>query len=300
MSFSGQMKLELAKIIPQARHCQLAELSALYQFCNKDISQNHTIMVFSSENELVIQKCFTLLKKTFNMYKDFSDFSEVCIRKGTYYRLETEDEQVPEIRNALNTCSQSLKSCCRRAYLRGAFLATGSISDPEKSYHLEFVCQTEEDADFLVKELMAFDIDAKVIQRKKYYVVYVKDGTQIVDVLNVCGAYTALMDFENARIVKELRNSVNRKINCEMANIGKTVSAAQKQIEDIKVLMSSDKYKYIPDNLKEIAELRIKYPEATLKELGELLTEPLGKSGVNHRLRKLSELADAIKEDKYD
>lgn len=300
MSFSGQMKIELAKIVPQARHCQLAELAALYKFCNKEISQNPPIIVLSSENEIVIQKCFTLLKKTFNMYKDFSIYEDVGEKRGATFKLEIRDTDVSLIEDTLSQSIISLKSCCRRAYIRGAFIATGSISDPEKSYHLEYVCQTMDDADFLVKELASFDIEAKIIQRKKYYVVYVKDGTQIVDVLNVMGAHMALMDFENARIVKEVRNSVNRKINCELANIGKTVSAAQKQIEDIKILVGSDKYRSIPDNLKEIAELRLKYQEATLKELGELLSEPLGKSGVNHRLRKLSELAEAIKEENYD
>jgi hypothetical protein len=146
-------------------------------------------------------------------------------------------------------------------------------------------------AHFLEQLLESFEIEAKTVLRKKSYVLYVKDGTKIVETLNVMGAHVALMDFENMRILKEMRNSVNRKVNCETANIGKTVNAAQRQIEDIKRLMASDDYKRLSPALKEMAELRVSHPEATLKELGELCTPPLGKSGVNHRLRKLSQAA---------
>ena len=178
-------------------------------------------------------------------------------------------------------------------------MAVGSISDPEKSYHLEFVCQNQQDAEKIQSLLATFSVDAKIIIRKKYYVLYVKDGTQIVDILNIMGAHVALMEFENTRILKEVRNSVNRKFNCEMANMGKTITAAQKQIDDIKMLMASSRYKGIPQSLKDMAQLRLDYPDATLKELGELFDPPLGKSGINHRLRKLSELAQEVKEENY-
>ena len=301
MSFSSQIKNEMEKEISSARHCQIAELSALYNFCNKESDQNSALFVVSSENELAVRKCFTLIKKTFNMYKEISWTDEVYEKKGSSYVLTIADvDKASMIKQALTSSHVRLKSCCRRAYIRGAFLATGSISDPEKSYHLEFVCQNDEDANLLVELLQTFDIEAKTVTRKKYIVVYVKDGTQIVDVLNVMGAHVAMMDFENTRILKEVRNSVNRKFNCEMASIGKKVSAAQKQIDDINILMGTKEYKKLPASLQEIAELRIKYPEASLKELGELADPPVGKSGVNHRLRKLGELAAAIKEENYD
>lgn len=294
MSFSGQIKEELEKIIPTSRHCQLAELVALYNYCHKEDAKNQGEIVFSSENEFVVRKCFTLLKKTFNMYKGFSWDDSVFEKKGSVYRLTVNDVDDQElIMSAVSSATLTQKSCCRRAYIRGAFLAIGSVSDPQKSYHLEFVCQNEDEARSLEEKLSAFMVEAKIIQRKRYYIVYVKDGAQIVDTLNVMGAHIAMMDFENMRIIKEVRNSVNRKLNCEMANIGKTVTAAQKQIDDISRLMRTKKYKSIPDGLKEMAELRIQYPEATLKELGELASPPLGKSGVNHRLRKLCELAEA-------
>ena len=141
-----------------------------------------------------------------------------------------------------------------------------------------------------------FDIDSKIVKRKKHYIVYVKEGAQIVDLLNVMEAHVALMKLENIRILKEMRNSVNRKVNCETANINKTVSAAVKQLEDIKIVSEKIGFDNINENLAEIAKVRLDNPDATLKELGELLDPPVGKSGVNHRLRKLSDLADTLRD----
>lgn len=301
MSFSGNIKEELFKLLPSGRHCLLAELSAIYKLCNKEIDEKTGQIVICSENELTVRKAFTLLKKTFNMYKDYT-WESVIEKKGQNYRLPLGDEnEVEKISNTLQSNIITQKSCCKRAYIRGAFLAVGSISDPGKSYHLEFVCASEHDSNYIASMLQAFDIDSKTIIRKKYHVLYIKDGTQIVEVLNVMGAHLAMMDFENVRIYKEVRNSVNRKMNCEMANISKTVSASTKQIEDIKLLMEhTEYYKKIPQNLKEMAEMRLSYPEISLKELGEMFDPPLGKSGVNHRLRKLSEHAEIVKEENYE
>ena len=295
MSFSGNIKEELERVNAPSRHCQLAELAAIYDFCGKRSGENDDKMVISSENELAVRKFFTLLKKTFNMYKDCKADAPVYAKSGAAYRLVIEDEEdAGRVRSAIRVTEETMRSCCRRAYVRGAFLAAGSVSDPQKSYHLEIVCQDEKQALFLAGLLDSFDISAKIILRKKYHVLYVKEGTKIVETLNVMGAHVALMDFENMRILKEMRNSVNRKVNCETANIGKTVTAAQRQIDDIKLLMKSDAYDALSDELKEMAELRISHPEATLKELGELSIPPIGKSGVNHRLRKLSVIARDI------
>ena len=301
MSFSGNIKKELEKIIVPARHCQLSELAAIYDFCCKKSEENSDKMVISSENELAVRKCFTLLKKTFNMNKDFSWDDCKDSRKGASYRIVIEEKEIVErVRNAISTTMYNPKSCCKRAYIRGAFLAAGSVSDPNKSYHFEIVCQDESRAQFLAEMLLSFEIDAKVITRKNHFVLYVKDGTGIVETLNVMGAHVALMDFENTRILKEMRNSVNRKVNCETANIGKTITAAQRQIEDIRILMDSPLYRTLPDTLKSMAQMRTTYPDYSLKELGELFVPPLGKSGVNHRLRKLGELASVVKEENDD
>jgi len=296
MSFSSQIKEELDKVNLSARHCQLAELAALYRFCVKNEENKITGLSFSSDNELAVRKAYALLRKTFNLYKDSSWDDSVYDKKGSTFKLTIEDMELSnKISKALSQDNLLVKNCCKRAFIRGAFLAIGSVSDPEKSYHLEFVCKDESEANYIAKQLEEFSIDAKVILRKKYYVLYVKDGTSIVDTLNVMGAHIAMMELENTRILKEVRNSVNRKMNCELANIGKTVSASQKQIDDINKLMKFPKiYGNLPQNLQEMAELRIQNPEASLKELGELSSPPLGKSGVNHRLRKLCEIADAI------
>ena len=162
-------------------------------------------------------------------------------------------------------------SCCQRAFLRGAFLSIGSMSDPQKGYHLEFVCTDENKAKQLQSVLVGFDIDAKIVTRKKYFVVYMKDGAGIVDLLNVCEAHVALMNLENLRIVKEMRNSINRRVNCETANISKTVNAATRQIEDILYIKEFYGFANLPGGLKEMAEVRLENPDVPLKELGEYL-----------------------------
>ena len=174
------------------------------------------------------------------------------------------------------------------------------MSDPEKFYHFEIVCSDAKRAEQLQTIIRSFSVDAKIVQRKKSHVVYVKEGAQIVDMLAVMEANVALMDLENIRILKEMRNSVNRKVNCETANINKTVNAAVKQIEDIRLLEQKVGLESLNEGLEEIARLRLQYPEATLKELGLMLNPQVGKSGVNHRLRKLSLLADDLRENKEE
>ena len=188
------------------------------------------------------------------------------------------------------------QSCCKRAYIRGAFLAGGSISDPNKSYHFEIVCRSIPQAEQLRDVINSFDMDAKIVARKKYQVVYLKEGSQIVDILNIMEAHVALMNLENVRILKEMRNSVNRKVNCETANISKTVNAAVKQLADIEYIRETAGLSYLPENLKEMALLRLEYPDAPLAELGTYLNPPVGKSGVNHRLRRISEMADGLRQ----
>ena len=190
--------------------------------------------------------------------------------------------------------------CCKRAYIRGAFLASGSVSDPEKGYHFEIACNSLEKAEQLCNMIGSFDIEAKVTRRKKNQIVYIKEGAQIVDALNVMEAHVALMNFENIRILKDMRNSVNRQVNCETANLNKTVSAAVKQIEDIQYIKATIGFDQLPEGLIEIAKLRLEQPESTLKELGQMLTPCVGKSGVNHRLRKLSLIAEELREHKEE
>ena len=202
--------------------------------------------------------------------------------------------ELPQLRQSADPLLLK-KDCCRRAFIRGTYLAIGSMSNPEKGYHMEFVFDRQGMADDFIKNLSTFSIDAKMVLRKKNYVVYIKEGEEIVDMLNIMGAHVSLMNLENTRIVKDMRNSINRRVNCETANIAKTVNAAAKQVEDILFIQKVYGLHKLPDNLRQVAEVRLSYPEASLVELSRLMDPPVGKSGVNHRLRKLSELAERLR-----
>jgi hypothetical protein len=187
-------------------------------------------------------------------------------------------------------------TCCRRAFLRGAFLSSGSVTDPEKNYHYEITCADYEIAEQVRELFLVFGLEAKIVLRKKNYIVYLKEGTMISDALNITGAHISMMKFENVRIVKDVRNSVNRRVNCETANISKTVSAAKKQIEDIEYVKNTIGLERLPANLRDVANARLEEQDASLKELGEMMDPPVGKSGVNHRLRKISLIARNLRE----
>lgn len=291
MSFSGTVKEELAEHIDQARHCQLAELAALIHFGGK-LTPDGMHLELETENKTIGRKCFTLLQKTFNINKAMQDAEEEKVLQALH--LYDNDHHIIPLNMPVNTLLIK-NSCCMRAYLRGAFLCVGSISDPKKSYHLEFVCGRPEQAEQLKDIIQEFQIEVRVIRRKKYYVVYLKEGAGLVDLLNVMGAHVSLLNLENLRVVKEMRNSINRRVNCEAANITKTVNAASKQIEDILLIKERYGFEKLPDNLRQMAEIRLEHPEAALKELGEYLEPAVGKSGVNHRLRKLSEIAEHMR-----
>lgn len=314
MSFSSRIKEELSRNIAASRHCQIAEIAAILSLCGGiQISGDDRYSIkIHTENVTVARKCFTLLKKTFNIEADISIRRNAHLGKNRTYsvcvkqhedamrvlkatKLLSEDGEIGENLSVVgNVVVQN--PCCRRAFLRGAFLASGSISDPEKFYHLEIVCATEPKASQIRQIMATFDIDAKIVIRKRYYVVYIKEGNQIVDMLNVIEAHLSLMEFENIRILKEMRGNVNRQVNCETANINKTVSAAVKQINDIVYIRDTIGFESLPAGLSEIARVRLEKPEATLKELGEYLEPPVGKSGVNHRLRKLCDLAESLRD----
>ena len=316
MSFSAKVKEELVKKNGTARHCQIAELSALIYMCGYMVPcrEGGMGLCVQTENEAVSQKCFTLLEKNFKIDTGVTVSDNPYLKRGSVYAVTVNDqEQVRRILQAakLNVQGEGISdslcltdhmviqnNCCKRAFIRGAFLASGSISNPEKSYHLEIVCQTEEKARHIQGAIGAFDIDAKIVLRKRSYVVYMKEGAQIVELLGLMGAGVALMELEKIRRLKDMRNSVNRKVNCETANIHKTVNAAVKQIEDIRLIEEKMGLDQLTSGLSEVARLRLEFPEATLKELGMMLTPQVGKSGVNHRLRKLSDLAQELRGDK--
>lgn len=310
MSFSSKVKEELARHIGDARHCRIAEVTAIINMCGKTRVDNDgeiTGLKIQTENPAVARKCFTLLKKTFNIKVEVSIKKTHHLGKHRVYHVYVidKDEAVKVLRTTKLLEANELKrhinplivqtTCCKRAYIRGAFLASGSLSDPEKTYHLEFVSQDKQHATELMALINSFEMDAKIIQRKKYHVLYLKEGKQIVDLLNIMEAHVALMNLENLRILKEMRNNVNRIVNCETANLNKTVSAAVKQLHDIEYIENTAGLSTLSESLEEVARIRLENPSASLKELGELLSPPVGKSGVNHRLRKISQIADKLR-----
>lgn len=314
MSFSGNVKEELSEHWSSARHCQIAELAAILGLCGSIIinSRNEYRVKVHTENKAVARKVFTLIKKTFNIESDISIRRNIQKQSVSYSVVVKQHQDALRVLQAVKLIDEHLdgfeevrivnpivvqQTCCKRAFIRGAFLAAGSMSDPKKAYHFEIVCAAEPMAEQIRELMSSFSMEAKIVQRKKSYVVYLKEGSQIVDILNIMEAHVSLMELENVRILKEMRNTVNRKVNCETANLNKTVSAAVKQLEDITYLRDTIGLEKLSEGLEEVALVRLSHPDASLKELGALLSPPVGKSGVNHRLRKLGDLAEKVRKE---
>lgn len=316
MSFSSNLKDELCRVLAKSRHCNIAEITAIISLLgNIKISEEDKFRLsISTEHAGLARKCFTILKKTFNIGTDIIIGKNTFLARNHSYTISVKSD--PETKNILNTIKlldkygnikenpdleENLllsKTCCKRAFLRGAFLATGSMSDPEKAYHFEIVCASSIKAEQIRDLLIQFETDAKIVERKKSFVVYLKGSEQISLALALMEAPSALLDLENIRVLKDMRNNVNRKVNCETANINKTVSAAIKQIEDIEYIRDKHSLDILAKPLRDIALVRLAYPEASLIELGTYLSPGVGKSGVNHRLRKISEIADKLKNER--
>ena len=306
MSFSQDVKKEIANSIPESRHCQAAFLSGITLIA-ADIRRNSDgsfRVLYHSEKIFVIRICFTLLRKTIRISPDV----QVKWGKTPVYRLSVKGAEAEDLLRMLklkegNVRISSLiseRSCCRRSLLRGAFLSGGSVSDPNGSYHMEIVCVRQGAAEELRRIAGSFEVESRIIRRKNNFVLYLKEGDDIVTMLNVMDAPSALMDMENARILKDMRNTVNRRVNCETANIKKTVGAAVRQVRDIEYIRDKRGFGFLDDALREMAEVRLSHPDTALKELGNFLDPPVGKSGVNHRLRRLSLIADDLRRSSND
>ncbi|MBU5488313.1 DNA-binding protein WhiA [Clostridium sp. MSJ-8] len=312
MSFSSKVKGEIGRYTDLTKTEALAEISAIMKvggtlgFSGKGLSFKIT-----TENPASARVIFTILKEYFDIHSKLMVKKSTSLKKNNIYMVVITEEMgvrellrktgiLKEIDGAMNLDygidREMVKGEAeKKAYIRGAFLGGGSVSNPEKTYHLEFVTHSEEYAISLSKLINEFGLKSKVIQRKNAFIVYIKEGEQIVDVLNIIGAHSSLLELENIRIMKEMRNNVNRLVNCETANLSKTVNAAVRQVESIKLIQSQIGLQRLPQNLREIAELRLNYPDESLKELGEMLDPPVGKSGVNHRLRKIEKIASELK-----
>jgi len=314
MSFSQRAKNEICRITGEDRCCQVAELSALVKTSGTiSINGFHNVgFRVSTENPAIARRIFLLFKSAYDVTPEVLVKKNRQLKKNNVYMMFIsyergalkilEDSGILSMHdkgiNIIYGIKEELvqKDCCKRAYIRGAFLGGGSVTNPEKTYHLEFVNHTQEHARDLSALINTFGLNSKVIQRKNSYVIYLKEGEQIVDLLNIIGAHNSLLSLENVRIYKEMRNNVNRLVNCETANLNKTVDAAVRQIESIKTIRDTVGLKKLPPNLRMVAEARLNNPDASLKELGEMLDPPIGKSGVNHRLRKLEQIAEELQD----
>ncbi|RSL30756.1 DNA-binding protein WhiA [Salibacterium salarium] len=308
-SFAAMIKKELTQF-ESDDCCAKAELAALIRM-NGTISfgNGQLLLDVSTENAAIARRIYKLIKR---VYKDI--VLELMVRKkmrlkknNVYLVRITEDAQ--ELLSDLSIMKDGFRfirsispeilenNCCKRAYLRGAFLAGGSVNHPEtSSYHLEIFSLYEEHNRALRELLYEFDLSSKSLERKKGFILYIKESEKITEFLNVIGAHQALLYFEDVRIMKDMRNSVNRLVNCETANLNKTVGAALRQVENIQLVASEIGLEQLPDKVQEMAELRVKHQDVTLKELGEMVPSgPVSKSGVNHRLRKINQLAEKIR-----
>lgn len=314
LSFSTLTKNELARVMDSRQCCKKAELVALIKMDGSlQVSGGQVSLNILNHNAAVARKLFKLFKELFGIHAEVLVKKKMRLRKNNVYWvrippqeglremmiklgfLDLDGNLQVELRQDLVS-----RNCCRRAYLRGAFLGGGSVNNPGGNYHMEVITSKGRHATDLCRLMQKFGLSAKISRRKTWFVVYLKDSDQIVECLNLMGAHSALLEFENARIYKGMRNQVNRLVNCETANLNKIVDASLRQTESIALVARIVGIDNLPSGLREIAELRLKFPDASLRELGEMTNPPLGKSGVNHRLRKLDLMAEKLRAGKFD
>ncbi|MBS4205092.1 DNA-binding protein WhiA [Lederbergia citrea] len=308
MSFASETKKELTNLEVKDC-CAQAELSALIKM-NGSLSFSNRILIVNiqTENAAIARRIYTLIKKLYNAEVELLVRKKMRLKKNNVYivRLKKNAEKILRKLKILgegfifiHDIEKGLikKKCCKRSYLRGAFLAGGSVNNPEtSSYHLEVFSLYKEHNDSLCELMNDFELNSKTLERKNGFITYLKEAEKITEFLNVIGAHNALLRFEDVRIVRDMRNSVNRLVNCETANLNKTIGAALKQVENIRYIEASVGLDILPDKLREIAELRVAHQDVTLKELGEMvLSGPISKSGINHRLRKINEIAEKLR-----
>ena len=315
MSFSSEVKEELSRQTGGGRHCQIAELIALFLLQDRTAGRNGTdrrqsdggeTVLMDTENAFVADRTFRLIHRCFREPVRLERQDGGNGRKTSRFRILAGKDQADALMQALHLEEfregiwihqvPLQRGCCRRAFLRGCFLSSGGITDPDRSYQFEILCGTSYQAEQVSVLLDVLGIRPGTFQRRNYFVVYVKDSEEIGSLLGLMDARVSLLNYENIRVVREVRGKVNRRVNCETANIEKTAGAAARQIEDILYINRTIGLSTLSNGLDEIAEVRLQYPTATLQELGTYLDPPVGKSGVNHRLRKLSAIADRLRE----
>ena len=318
MSFASETKNELARIEPEKKCCQLAEISGFLRVAGslRLAGGGKFRIVITTENPAIARHYKKLIREYFGIETRLEIGEGTAVGKSRSsrhyaYSITIDPENLSEqilretgillIKEGNNYISDGIYSgiiktkCCRKAYLRGIFIGAGTISDPEKGYHLEFSLASRNLANDLKRMINTFDdLSARVVERKGRWIVYMKNSQYISDTLALMGASTQMLKFENTRIRKGLMNQTMRIMNCDTANTDRTLDASQKQGEAIRKLMEAGLYEKLSPKLAEVADLRLRYPEASLTQLGEMLDPPLKKSGVNNRLKRLVEMAEKI------
>lgn len=307
--FSQRVRDELIRLVPEGDLSRRAELAGLVRTRGTLhlAGRGQVTLTLTTEHPGIARRILTLLREVGGRPALVRVYQNPRLRRKPIYALSLENggETVLEKLGILgkeNRLEKGLKeefrrrAQARRAYLRGLFLGAGSVANPEKRHHLELVFGDEGQARLARQLLTGFGLKPGLTQRQHKFVVYLKGGEDIASFLNLVGAHQALLEYENVRALKSVKNQVNRQVNADTANLARTVEAAERHIEKLKFLARTIGLKSLPAGLRQVAEARLAHPEASLAELGQLLDPPLGKSGVNHRLRKLSQLADEIRE----
>ncbi|MEG0731972.1 MAG: DNA-binding protein WhiA [Vagococcus sp.] len=306
MSFAADVKKELTTLEVHKEHAK-AELAALIRMNGAVTLVNRQFVLnVQTENAAIARRIYTLLKDHYQVNSELLVRRKMKLKKNNVYivrlkqetqtilnDLEIMDDFMFNIRVSPSIMGNEQKM---RSYLRGAFLAGGSVNNPETSrYHLEIYSMYEEQCIDLCDMLKLYGLNGRVLERRNGFITYLKGAEEIADFLVLVGATNAMLKFEDVRIVRDLRNSVNRLMNCENANMNKTADAAKRQIENIRLIEERVGLDSLPERLKEVAEIRLENPEISLKELGEILPSgPITKSGINHRIRKINEFAEKL------
>ncbi|MDN5344667.1 MAG: cell division protein WhiA [Clostridia bacterium] len=294
-SFSLETKEELARVKTQRPCCAAAEIEAILRLGGRASLPGQGIILLVTTRAAIARGVYSLARAVLDL-----PAKVVTGRRRGNGR--------PVFKVVISAPAEGLQAwlaarektpasqCCRAAYLRGAFLLKGSVNKPSGTHHLEVLLDDREEAKHLLAIMQQLDLQPRLTPRQRGYVVYLKDSEQIIRALSLMGAHNAVLAYENVLVLRDVRNQVNRLVNCETANLSKTVETGLRQVENIRYLIATLGWEGLPPVLQEIAALRLRHPEASLKELGEMLVPPVGKSGVNHRLRRLEGLTRQMRE----
>jgi DNA-binding protein WhiA len=313
MSYSSDVKKEIVRAEEDKKCCMIASIAGFIRMNGvvKKTEDEGLSLTITTENPAIARELIKRIKEYFGVGVNLNIGKSKVLKKNRFYELtigaDNNAEQIlretgiMRVKEGLDFFPDDISSdiiksrCCKRAFLRGAFLASGTISHPEKSYHMEIVCNNMSLANDVKRLINSFGFRSKIVERRKSYVVYLKESDQISDFLALIGANNQVLKFENIRIIKELRNRTNRIVNCESANLDKTIDSAARQIKAINLINDCGGMDKLPEKLQTIARLRLENPESSLAELGQLLQPPLQKSGVSHRFKKIEEIADKLR-----